>query len=82
MEVIKSLAPVFVPFLGDFFSISYKDFDKGSYILSVFVPFLGDFFSIITSMHNAECLKTVFVPFLGDFFSMFHGAFQYSFHDS
>ena len=35
---------VFVPFLGDFFSISWLFMKR--HILRVFVPFLGDFFSM------------------------------------
>ena len=37
--------PVFVPFLGDFFSIIEKSSFMGN-VERVFVPFLGDFFSI------------------------------------
>ena len=36
---------VFVPFLGDFFSIDSWEI-KMVHTMTVFVPFLGDFFSI------------------------------------
>ena len=42
-EIKKQL--VFVPFLGDFFSMVATDYDDLSELV-VFVPFLGDFFSI------------------------------------
>ena len=60
---------VFVPFLGDFFSMKiclmyWAQFHK------VFVPFLGDFFSIILHSIRSPLYRRVFVPFLGDFFSI------------
>ena len=38
------LGDVFVPFLGDFFSITLNGLNADT--LKVFVPFLGDFFSM------------------------------------
>ena len=62
-------AVVFVPFLGDFFSMLMRG-KLYSFDFIVFVPFLGDFFSISNGfMGNIERV-IVFVPFLGDFFSM------------
>ena len=61
---------VFVPFLGDFFSIIVMSLHSIMQHM-VFVPFLGDFFSIISISKLPELGKvTVFVPFLGDFFSI------------
>ena len=45
MDIYKLTNHVFVPFLGDFFSIGIKEHDY-SECKDVFVPFLGDFFSI------------------------------------
>ena len=60
---------VFVPFLGDFFSIViHYDFCTAKY--RVFVPFLGDFFSIRSTKQIIIAGLAVFVPFLGDFFSI------------
>ena len=59
---------VFVPFLGDFFSIvCVMDIRV---VTDVFVPFLGDFFSIRREKDRWAEIRTVFVPFLGDFFSI------------
>ena len=61
---------VFVPFLGDFFSMYCTELESTE-SLPVFVPFLGDFFSICSSRYHPTCvLVVVFVPFLGDFFSI------------
>ena len=62
---------VFVPFLGDFFSIFPTP--SGNIVKMdgiVFVPFLGDFFSICCETPDGTQIRTVFVPFLGDFFSI------------
>ena len=61
---------VFVPFLGDFFSMAIMVVPLDG-AKQVFVPFLGDFFSI-SSNFRFKVLQsnTVFVPFLGDFFSI------------
>ena len=59
---------VFVPFLGDLFSIN----DGITYYKAsvVFVPFLGDLFSIGYYGYRKIGIHGVFVPFLGDLFSM------------
>ena len=60
---------VFVPFLGDFFSIARRSPVREGVFL-VFVPFFGDFFSIKIIASNRAALSEVFVPFFGDFFSI------------
>ena len=60
---------VFVPFLGDFFSIMRNLLISKRSTIHVFVPFLGDFFSI-AYLPTGVKLFDVFVPFLGDFFSI------------
>ena len=69
----KKSMGVFVPFLGDFFSIVTTTVIIIPINGGVFVPFLGDFFSIGKSNINPQWKISVFVPFLGDFFSMFYG---------
>ena len=60
---------VFVPFLGDLFSIiMYARYSQK--FLEVFVPFLGDLFSILINEIKLRSMRLVFVPFLGDFFSI------------
>ena len=62
---------VFVPFLGDLFSIPFRSRSSGVSSEDVFVPFLGDFLSI--EHHSRQGLqnsRNVFVPFLGDFLSI------------
>ena len=46
MLMLAGMLMVFVPFLGDFFSIDVIQFWFAVFFLVVFVPFLGDFFSI------------------------------------
>ena len=65
---------VFVPFLGDLFSIWRWVWMRRRYVV-VFVPFLGDFFSIVrVKIAMLERNMTVFVPFPGDFFSISMGS--------
>ena len=59
IAVDEKFPTVFVPFLGDFFSISYVD-EETAYDAIVFVPFLGDFFSIAimaTIEKSAGCFR-------------------------
>ena len=49
----RSCKEVFVPFLGDLFSIPDKS-RKRDYYYGVFVPFLGDLFSIIFKTQAKE----------------------------
>ena len=59
---------VFVPFLGDFFSIT--DVHRYIYVFHfvVFVPFLGDFFSIGMNDVSDRRHWLFSSPFLGTFF--------------
>ena len=66
---VNSLWFVFVPFLGDFLSMS-KGGRKSAAAEIVFVPFLGDFLSILVEEILNVVFQNVFVPFLGDFLSM------------
>ena len=59
---------IFVPFLGDFFSMK-EPIGRHS-LTNIFVPFLGDFFSISYFFRTRNAQEVIFVPFLGDFFSM------------
>ena len=61
---------VFVPSLGDFFSITMMMIkNRGN--RKVFVPSLGDFFSIdFDTLYRNSWGQAVFVPSLGDFFSI------------
>ena len=68
-EVIWLDANVFVPSLGDFFSIGIDE-RFPTKAGNVFVPSLGDFFSIIMNVMIEVDFEKVFVPSLGDFFSI------------
>ena len=66
----KELSQVFVPFLGDFFSIAYYCQCMHYMAVTGFSsPFLGTFFQSWVKDHFHWILQ-VFVPFLGDFFSI------------
>ena len=60
---------VFVPFLGDFFSMTVEIvvWSDNSEFSS---PFSGTFFQSFIACRLAKSEKEVFVPFLGDFFSI------------
>ena len=61
---------VFVPFLGDFFSIR-KSAQKEIDALNAFSsPSSGTFFQYSKEVRWLDANEEVFVPFLGDFFSM------------
>ena len=68
----SELENVFVPFLGDFFSIAENGVEMDIESM-VFVPFLGDFFSMADGLQCFIACRIVFVPFLGDFFSIKNG---------
>ena len=59
---------VFVPFLGDFLSISGQSHRVCAYKFSS--PFLGTFFQYAHVCWYAYGREHVFVPFLGDFLSI------------
>ena len=55
LNTYANVLAVFVPFLGDFFSIGITYY-KTEIVLAVFVPFLGDFFSILMPMMKVSSL--------------------------
>ena len=52
---------VFVPFLGDFFSIEEREQIKNA-LENVFVPFLGDFLSMATKQQKSAKSLSGFRP--------------------
>ena len=69
LSAMEDLREVFVPFLGDFFSIMQEQLNAIMALLFS-SPFSGTFFQ--SDLKNAEKQQAfmVFVPFLGDFFSI------------
>ena len=67
------LCDVFVPFLGDFFSIVIVGIDERFPTKAGFRPLPRGLFFNVSRFHRRGRCGGVFVPFLGDFFSIING---------